>query len=488
MNGSRRKRGNEDYVFVDGRAVRADEVVQIDLRDASGGSDTVVPGQGEVVAAPGEKEARRGKRAQASAADAGADASPDVTMPERPAESAMRRGMRGLRTNDAFSLTPEAQAGEVPFETSKQLMQEDRHALHVRYLIFGLILIAIVIMTMCMSFTRIGTWYSPMDVIMSIGSWFRLMAVQIFNPEMYSREFLDVSAALPCYTDCITSIQAVIRYLICGAMLAVSGMLFQNTFRNPIAAPSMLGISNGMNFALLILVLQFGYAATQHVNLYYLYSFIGGIAVLILVILGGNWISGKGRFNTVNMILMGTVISQLLGVILTYAQGFMLSEDDWEAYYLLQNAAVNTGGTETYILLFVGAIVAILPIFLFRFRFNLISFSDDESRLLGVNPNRMRVIALGCGSIMLLVAQLVVGQVAMMSLIIPFIVRSIFGSEFRKQLGGNLIMGALVMVVCGDIGTLVMFDNVSVGVGAVVQIVAIPLFIWILAIQQRSWE
>ncbi len=483
MNGSRRKRGNEDYVFVDGRAMRADEVVQIDLRDASGGSDTIVPGQGEVVAAPGEREAKRGQRAQASA-----DATSEVTTPERPADSAMRRGMRGLRNDDALGLTPEAQAGEVPFETSTQLMQEDRHTLHVKYLICGLILIAVVIVSMCMSFTRIGTWHSPVDVIMSIGAWFRLTAVQISNPAMYSNEFLDVSSAMPYYTDCISAIWIAIKYIICGAMLAVSGMLFQNTFRNPIAAPSMLGISNGMNFALLILVLQFGYAAVQHVGLYYIYSAIGGIAVLILVILGGNWISGKGRFNTVNMILMGTVISQLLGVILTYAQGFLLSEDDWEAYYLLQNATGGVEGIYTYVTLFVGAIVAILPIFLFRFRFNLISFSDDESRLLGVNPNRMRVIALGCGSIMLLVAQLVVGQVAMMSLIIPFIVRSVFGSEFRKQLGGNLLIGALVMVVCGDVGTLIMFDNVSVGVGAVVQIVAIPMFIWILAIQQRSWE
>jgi iron complex transport system permease protein len=246
-------------------------------------------------------------------------------------------------------------------------------------------------------------------------------------------------------------------------------------------------VSNGINIAILVLVLQFGVYAVNYSDLYYLYATIGGIGVLVLVLLGGKWISGKGRFNVVNMILMGTIMSQLLGVIMTYAQTYLMDEAQWVVYYQLQNA---TGAVSVwmYITLFVGGLAALVPVILFRFKLNLISFSDDETRLLGVDPTRLRVLALVCGSVMILVAQMNAGQVAMASLIIPFVVRATFGSEFSKQLVGNMLVGALVLLICGFLGQVLLFEGEAVGVSSVVNIVAIPLFVWMMAIRQRSWE
>ncbi len=479
-NGSKRKRGNDEYVFVDGRAMRADEVVRIDVGDSD---DTVVPGQNETVMAPGQEEAtkgrsrRRGNRAAARPADAARGEE----------EGAMRRGLRGLEDDEPFALTPEAERGEFPIGRSSDLMDEERHRVRNRYLVTGIVLIAVAIFSLCMSPTLLGTFHSPLDVIKSIGAWFRLTYTYIFQSEMYVSVHREVVAAMPYYSDCMLAIWDTFKYVVCGALLAVSGMLFQNTFRNPIAAPSMLGISNGVNFGLFFLVMQFGYQATQHIDLYYLYSFIGGIAVLLLVMVGGSWVSGPHRFNVVNMILIGTVVSQLLGVILTYAEAYLMDEQSWDAYYLMQNATTITT-TATYLVLIIGSIISIIPIFAFRFGLNLVSFSDDESRLIGANPNRLRILTLGCGTLMMLVAQTTVGQVSMAGLMIPFVVRAIFGSEFRKQLGGNLILGALVLLVCSDVGTLITIDGISVGASMIVNIIAIPMFIWMLAIRQRSWD
>ncbi len=503
-NFSRRKRGDDEYVFVDGRAVRADEVVRIDVGDTG---STIVPGQGEEVSVPGAKEAARaaaasgavasGVAASAAAGAAGTDAGDAGTadiarrqdLPSDAAtEGAMRRGFRGLRNSNAFELTPDAQAGEAPIARTEDLGRDDRRVLHIKYAIFGAALIVAVVLSLGINHTDLSIFDTPIDVIRSIGWWFNLTFTSIFNPEMYGSLHREAIASVPYYDECIQQIWIVAEYVIAGAILAVSGMLFQNTFRNPIAAPSMLGISNGINFALFILVMQFGYEAMQHMDLYYIYSAIGGLGVLILVIVGGSWISGPGRFNVTNMILMGTVISQLLGVILTYAEAFLMDESSWDAYYLLQNGTTATDTIATYLILIVGAIIAIVPIFVFRFGLNLVSFSDEESRLLGINPNRMRVMALACGSLMLLVAQLTVGQVAMVSLIIPFIVRSAFGSEFRKQLFGNLLVGSLLLLVCNDIGTFITIEGQAVGSAMIIQIVTLPLFVWMLAVRQRSWE
>lgn len=471
--GSKRNRGGDEYIFIDGRAMRADEVVRIDLRDSG---STAVPGQDQATSVPGAKEASLAERAKRDA---------DRTEAKR--EGAMRRGARRLREDDAFALTDEAMEGSVSFEQTAALMQEDRAIMRRKCLAFGGVLAVVAAVSLCMSSSLTGTFHSPLEVLQSIGTWFQLAYTQIFHAALYTDALREVNATMPFYADCMLQVWTVFKYLACGALLALSGMLYQNTFRNPIAAPSMLGVTNGISFALLILVVQYGHAALQHMDLYYLYSFVGGAAVLVIVMVGGKLISGKGRFNVVDMILMGTIISQLLGVVITYAQAVILTDEAWEVYYQMQNATgIRT--TMTYVSLIVGGIVALVPIVVFRFKLNLISFSEQETRLLGVNPTKLRLLALGCGSLMILIATLNAGQVAMASLIVPFIARAVFGSEFRKQLVGNVIIGALLLLVCGDVGTLIKFDGLAVGMGTVVSVVAVPLFVWMLAIRQRSWE
>ena len=467
-SGSRRRRGNDEYIFIDGRAMRSDEAVRIELGKSA---DELVPGAGEAAVVPGAEEAQDGERERERGRLGGS----------------LRRSLEALEEEDAFALTDEAQEGAVSLRRATRLMREDKRILRRKYLIFGVVLLAFFVFSSCMSFTLTGTFYTPLQVIESVGGWFRLMFTQIAHPDFYVSVRREVVADMPYYSDCINSLWLSLRLVICGAMLALSGMLYQNTFRNPIAAPSMLGVSNGINFALVILVLQYGYSAMQYSDLYYLYSLIGGLLVLVLVMLGGKWISGKGQFNVVNMILMGTILSQLFGVFITYVQAFLFDDTTYYVYNQLSNATATTS-VWTYATLFVGAIVSFIPVFLFRFRLNLISFSDEESRLLGVNPNRLRLVALGCGTIMILVAQVNVGQVAMASLIVPFIVRAVFGSEFRKQLGGNLIVGALLLLICGDLGSLIEFDGLSVGTGMVVSVIAIPLFVWMVVMRQKSWE
>ena len=490
-NGFRRKRGDDEYVFIDGRAMRADEVVRIDLRDSA------VPGQEEAASVPGASPADLAY-AQASheaTVAPGQDAAPAADKGKQAGKGkqasrknkTMREAFKAMNEDDAFALTEEAQAGNISLQRTEFLMHEDRRKTRTKYLIFVIAIVVISMFALCIDPVFPGRFHTPVEVLQSIGTWFTLLPSMLFDADAYELALNQVVREFPTYSYIMLQCWNVFTFLVCGLLLALSGMLYQNTFRNPIAAPSMLGVSNGINIALLVLVMQFGEAAVGYSDLYYLYSFIGGIAVLALVMLGGKWISGKGRFNVVNMILMGTIISQLLGVIITYVQTYFMDETTWMVYSELQNATGNVS-VWMYVTLILGAIVALVPVFLFRFKLNLISFSDDESRLLGVDPTKLRIIALVCGSLMILVAQLNAGQVAMASLVIPFIVREVFGSEFRKQLGGNIVTGALVLLVCGVLGQVITIDGISIGLGQVVSVVAIPLFVWMLAIRQRSWE
>ena len=168
-------------------------------------------------------------------------------------------------------------------------------------------------------------------------------------------------------------------------------------------------------------------------------------------------------------------------------ENIYFADADEYAYYLLQTAT-GLDTVWTYVTLLVGGIVALVPVIAFRFRLNLVSFDDAETRLLGVNADALRMLALVCGSIMILTAQVNIGQVAMASLVIPFVVRAVFGAEFRKQLVGNILCGALILLMAGDITTFVGISQINLDIGSVVTICAMPLFVWMIAVQQRGWE
>ena len=142
----------------------------------------------------------------------------------------------------------------------------------------------------------------------------------------------------------------------------------------------------------------------------------------------------------------------------------------------------------SWICLGVAALVSIVPIFLLRFQMNSLAFPDDEVRVLGLSGQRLRVVALLCGGIMILAAQVHTGMVGMVSLIVPFLSRSWFGCEFSKQFTGNVCISTVLLLACRDIADLVPFVGDGLAVGSVVGLVALPLFLAVVYRQQRNWE
>ena len=138
--------------------------------------------------------------------------------------------------------------------------------------------------------------------------------------------------------------------------------------------------------------------------------------------------------------------------------------------------------------LFLLTIISVTPIALLRFRLNALSFDEADMRMLGVNSRRIQIIALICATVMMIVAQVSVGTVAMLALVVPHVSRMVFGAEFRKQFVGSMLIGALLLVASRVLLSFVPYVGDILPVGTVVSILVLPAFVWILATQQRSWE
>ena len=284
--------------------------------------------------------------------------------------------------------------------------------------------------------------------------------------------------------------------LVCGIILTVSGSIYQAVFRNPIAAPTMLGVSSGLNVGLVIFVLVYGTAATssQAALPHYLFAYGGAVLVLALVLGTSFLLNGPKRFNVVDMLLIGSVISLMLSQIVLYVSYQVFDESLWLTYTTLNEVLDVDNSLTAYAFLGTAFLLTIIPVFLLRFRFNALSFTDEETYGLGINGTRLRYLGIFVATIMVIAALAHSGMVGMVSLIVPFASRAYFGAEFRKQLLGNVLMGALLLVVCRTIAGLLSIVLFNMGltfnfpVGIVASLICMPAFVWIVATRQKAWN
>ena len=364
---------------------------------------------------------------------------------------------------------------------------DDRRALRRKTAIVSIALVIACAFSLCVD-NYAGRIAPPLEVLQCYGLWFDQFLKSLVQPgEMLSgAEIMQINGS---YYALMNQAGIVFITVLSGMLLALSGSLYQSVFRNPIAAPSMLGVSSGVQLGVLVLVVVFGVAAPAKGEWRYALCYGFGAVMLIVLFVLSRLTSAKGRpLNVVNMLVIGTLLSQLSGVIVSYVTWFYFDDELWEIYNGLSEVISVDTSAYAIGLLLVTALVSVSPIVLLRFRMNVLSFDESDMRMLGINSRRLQLLALTCGTIMMIGSQVSVGTVAMLALVVPHVSRMLFGAEFRKQLVGNMLLGALILMLCRTLLSFIPFVGEFLPIGTVVSFIVLPAFVWILATQQRSWE
>lgn len=332
------------------------------------------------------------------------------------------------------------------------------------------------------------TMLSPLEVLQCIYLHAYQLAAAVthaFDP--HTGAWLNANA--PYYWAFEKRFLVVAATSVCAVLLSVSGMLFQNVFKNPIAGPGMLGVSSGVSVGLVVLVYLYGSQAEAMLQTRYALCYACGLAMLVLVLLTGWLIARKGGgFKLMNMLLAGMIMSQLLGFAVSYVTLFLMEPADYLVYFSLSQMLVVSTEPFSWLCLGAASLAAIAPIYLLRFKMNALSFDELEARSLGVRLNALRAVALVCGSIMILTALMHTGAVGLVSVIVPFVARGVFGCEFRQQLAGNICLSGLFLLACRCIVDLVPFVGDGIAIGSMAGVVALPVFLVLMARQTRGWE
>ncbi|MCD8199687.1 MAG: iron ABC transporter permease [Coriobacteriaceae bacterium] len=402
-----------------------------------------------------------------------------------------------LHEDEAFA---PARRGTLSVSAAEVKADVKRDAKHTRRLIVIFVVISVAVALFSLLLPYVGfdtmgvglTIYPPSTVIDAYGLWFNMNVMPLFDATLSNRTGQMMAAFVETYGDgvynyVINRVVVTFIVILCGVSLALSGLLFQTAFRNPLAAPSSLGVSDGMTLGCLIFTMMGFSTIAQNPTLYVLLTYGIGAGSVAVVLLVSRFFAGGARYNVLDMLLIGTVVSTFVGGVDSFVQNFQLSDSAWFAFFDIQQATDALLTPIVRNVAMIGFVVTFVPALILRFRLNLIAFPDEEGRMLGIRAGVLRVFALIIGAAMQLIAIVSIGQVAMLSLAVPFVVRYALPADFRSQFLGNALIGCTVLLIAVAIQHFAVFGIITMPVGTIVSIFIIPFFVWMVAFGKGGW-
>ena len=264
-----------------------------------------------------------------------------------------------------------------------------------------------------------------------------------------------------------------------GAALAAAGAAYQGLFRNPLVSPDILGVSSGAALgAVLGIFLSLDAVSIQ------LLAFAFGLAAVGAVYFVAN--SVRGHDPILVLVLAGVVVGALLGACVALLKVLADPYNQLPAitFWLLGSLAGATGGDV------LGALPAVLlglvPLFLLRWRMNLMALGDEEARALGVDVTRLRLAVIAAATLVTAAVVSIAGVVGWVGLLVPHFARMAVGPDFARLLPTAILMGAAYMLGVDTLARSMALIEVPLGV--LTAFIGTPLFIWLLATARRSWQ
>lgn len=277
-----------------------------------------------------------------------------------------------------------------------------------------------------------------------------------------------------------TRLPQAITAVLCGSSLAVSGLLLQTAFRNPLAGPSIFGINSGASLGAALVMLAFGGGITLGTV-----SLTGFVAVLVAAFIGAGAVmavlllfAGMVR-NNVMLLIIGIMIGYIASSAIALLN-FFATEEGVHSYMVW--GLGNFGGVSMrQIPLFATATVAglILSILLIK-PLNTLLLGEQYAENLGINTLRLRNSLLVITGILTASATAFCGPIAFIGLAVPHIARMILNTDDHRQLlPGTIITGAAVALVCNLICALP-GENGVIPLNAVTPIMGAPVIIYVI--------
>ena len=270
--------------------------------------------------------------------------------------------------------------------------------------------------------------------------------------------------------------------IMAGAGLAVSGLQMQTVFRNPLAGPSVLGISNGSALGVAFVVLlsgriggvalsRLGYLGDAAMSVA---AIVGALAVMSLIL----WVSQKVRDN-VTLLIIGVMIGYLANAIIGVLK-FLSPEEDVKAFVVWGLGSFSrVSGDE--MVLFVVLMCILLPLACLLVKtMNLLLLGERYAANLGLNIRRSRMLVIISSGVLVAIVTAYCGPIMFIGLAVPHLARAIFRtSDHRVLMPATALCGAVLALFCNLIARMPGFEG-ALPVNSVTALIGAPVIAAVL--------
>lgn len=259
-----------------------------------------------------------------------------------------------------------------------------------------------------------------------------------------------------------------------GGGLALSGAVFQGLFRNPLADSYLLGISSGASLgAAAALVLGFTSPLAMFTGVSF-FSFLGSLLALSLVFYFG---SRDGRFSVFRLLLSGLGVGLFFSSLVALLM--IMAEEELKALIFFFMGGFSSSGWET-----AGVAITLVPAcvwitFYYAGELNVLLLGEETALSSGVNTKRIQAIYAVLAALLTSISVSVAGLIGFVGLIVPHMVRMVFGADHRILLPFTFLLGGTFLILCDTIAKVVLAPS-ELPVGVVTSLFGVPVFLYLL--------
>ncbi len=334
---------------------------------------------------------------------------------------------------------------------------------------------------------RNTSYYNRMLIIVVSGllllMWSIISGLSIGSSSEYTKEaILKTLSVLSGYgvTDSVTEtiiwqirLPRVFLAATVGATLSLGGLVFQALLRNPLAEPYILGVSGGSAIGAIIGILM-GLSPFPGITIT---AFFGSMIVLAFIILLASGVTKQTKTHNDSLLLGGVMMNAFCSALIMFLISISQSSQMQNILFWLMGDFSSFARAQIPILLTV--VPAYLLIFFLGNPMNLLLTGNESAAALGLNVKTVSLLLLVTTSFMVSVVVSQSGLVGFVGLVIPHILRNIFGPDHRLLIPACILGGSSYMILC-DVLARTLSATGEMPVGIITALLGAPLFIFLL--------
>ncbi|MBO3446103.1 iron ABC transporter permease [Clostridium sp. CCUG 7971] len=270
---------------------------------------------------------------------------------------------------------------------------------------------------------------------------------------------------------------------ICGAGLALCGVLMQCVTKNPIAEPYILGISSGASCGA-VAVIVLGGISTLGISSITAGAFVGSILSGVLVFAIGTQM-GKTT-STTRLVLSGMAISTIFSALtnlLIYS-----AKNSNQAKNALFWTIGSLGGAKWDVLLipFIALVIVVIISFIMSKSLDVLLLGDDSAIILGINVKFVKSILIILATLLTSTLVAITGAIGFIGLVVPHVCRTIAGSDHKKLIILSSLVGSIFLIL-SDVAARGLFPPIEIPIGIITSLVGGPFFLYLISKKNYSF-